>query len=132
MVISREGPQVDAPAFLETMANLVRDHLESAGYRGPFGIDGWEYESITGARMLMPLGEINARRTFGMVAHELVERVARPHWGEDAGPVALMFGKHEERDDDEDRIPLLGAAGAPEMHAWLERLQPVAASAARS
>jgi len=41
---------------------LVRDHLEVAGYLGPFGIDGWEYESITGARMLMPLGEINARR----------------------------------------------------------------------
>jgi len=132
IVVSEDGPALDAPAFLETMGNLVRDHLEAAGYLGPFGIDGWEYESITGARMLMPLGEINARRTFGMVAHALVERVARPHWKRVSGPVALRFGRRPEPEDRDHTIPLLGAADAPEMHAWLERLAPVSSRAPSS
>ena len=125
VIVSRDGPALDAGAFLDTMAKLVRDHLEQAGYEGPFSIDGFEYESVTGSCLLMPLGEINARRTFGMVAHALVNRVARPLWGQDPGPVALRFGRAGEPDTHETRLPLLGAADEPLMHAWLERV-PVA------
>lgn len=122
VVVTPEGPELDAPAYLHTIGDLVRDHLHEAGYEGPFGIDGWEYQSVTGTRMLMPLGEINARRTFGMVAHALAQRVAPRYWGDAAPAVALRFGKRPEGEDPTDCVPLLGAPDAPIMHAWLERL----------
>ena len=120
VVVTPEGPALDAPAYLHTIGDLVRDHLQGAGYRGPFGIDGWEYESATGARMLMPLGEINARRTFGMVAHELAERVGRPHWGADVAGIALRFGQRPDPSDPTICLPLLGKASEPVLLAWLE------------
>jgi hypothetical protein len=52
--------------------------LHRAGYRGPFGIDAWQYQDAAGVRHLHPLGEINARATFGLVAHALVERLRQP------------------------------------------------------
>jgi len=130
VVVSREGPDLDAGAFLHTLGGLVRDHLDEAGYEGPFGIDGFEYEGVTGSLLLMPLCEINARRTFGMVAQALVERVARPLWGDDPGPVALRFGRAGEPEDHATRLPLLGAPGEPLMHAWLERVERVPAPVA--
>jgi hypothetical protein len=42
--------------------------LRRAGYVGPFGIDAWRYRREDGALVLHPLGEINARMTFGLVA----------------------------------------------------------------
>ncbi len=127
VVVSDPPPDLDAAAFLETLGTLVRDHLDQAGYEGPFGIDGFEYEGVTGAPLLMPLLEINARMTFGMVAHALVERVARAHWGESATRVALRFGRAGEPETHDTRLPLLGAPDEPLMHAWLEKLEPTEA-----
>jgi len=45
----------------------VADRLRDAGYVGPFGIDAWRYRT-EGGTALNPLGEINARMTFGLVA----------------------------------------------------------------
>ncbi len=53
----------------------VADSLRRAGYVGPFGIDAWRYRREDGAVVLHPLGEINARMTFGLVAWTLAERV---------------------------------------------------------
>ena len=124
VIVSAEGPDLEAGAFLETLGTLVRDTLDQNGYEGPFGVDGFEYEGVTGARLLMPLLEINARRTFGMVAHALVERVAKPYWGDDAGRVALRFGRAGEPETHDSRLPLLGAADDALMLAWLERMPP--------
>ena len=48
--------------------------LAQAGYRGPFGIDGFVYRR-NGERSLQPMCEINARLSFGFVAHALAERL---------------------------------------------------------
>jgi hypothetical protein len=56
----------DRTRLLET-TEAVADHLRSAGYVGPFGIDAWRYRTDRGI-VLNPLGEINARMTFGLVA----------------------------------------------------------------
>jgi hypothetical protein len=48
--------------------------LRRAGYMGPFGIDAWSYRKQDGSIALHPLGEINARMTFGLVAWTLAER----------------------------------------------------------
>jgi hypothetical protein len=48
--------------------------LARAGYRGPFGIDGFVYQRA-GERALQPMCEINARLSFGFVAHVLAQRL---------------------------------------------------------
>jgi len=52
---------------LQETTEAVADHLRKAGYVGPFGIDAWRYRT-EGGIVLNPLGEINARMTFGLVA----------------------------------------------------------------
>ena len=51
--------------------------LRSSGYVGPFGVDAWRYRRADGAVVLNPLGEINARMTFGLVAWATAERLDR-------------------------------------------------------
>lgn len=64
----------DRDRLVET-TEAVAEALRSAGYVGPFGIDAWRYRREDGAVVLHPLGEINARMTFGLVAWALAERV---------------------------------------------------------
>jgi hypothetical protein len=56
----------DRDRLLET-TQAVAENLRNAGYVGPFGIDAWIYRTEAGTT-LNPLGEINARMTFGLVA----------------------------------------------------------------
>lgn len=51
----------------ETLLGVAR-FLREAGYAGPFGIDSWQYRRPDGGLAFHPLGEINARMTFGLVA----------------------------------------------------------------
>ena len=63
----------DRDRLLATTA-AVAASLRRAGYVGPFGIDAWSYRKEDGSIALHPLGEINARMTFGLVAWTLAER----------------------------------------------------------
>jgi hypothetical protein len=56
-------------------ALAVGEALRREGYAGPFGIDAWEYRREDGATVLHPLGEINARMTFGLVAWVMTKRL---------------------------------------------------------
>lgn len=49
--------------------------LDREGYRGPFGLDGWRHRPRWGSLALQPLGEINPRLTFGLIARALADRV---------------------------------------------------------
>ena len=60
------------PGMMEAVEGAGRA-LQRAGYAGPFGIDAWEYRAPDGLAF-NPLGEINARMTFGLVARALAER----------------------------------------------------------
>jgi len=51
---------------LLAVARQVAEVLGQQGYRGPAGIDAWRYRAADGIR-LHPLGEINARLTFGWI-----------------------------------------------------------------
>ncbi len=53
--------------LLRRTVEAVAEKLLDAGYVGPFGIDAWRYRTAAGTA-LHPLGEINARMTFGLVA----------------------------------------------------------------
>lgn len=54
--------------LLFSTALLVGRRLAKHGYLGVFGIDSWLWIDHAGNRHLNPLGEINARLTFGLVA----------------------------------------------------------------
>jgi len=57
--------------YLDDIAQSVSRALGDAGYRGPFSVDSFVYRGPEGERLLHPLCEINARFTFGHVAHGL-------------------------------------------------------------
>ncbi len=63
------------PSGLCDGAARVRDIFGQAGYRGPFGTDAFEYVAPDGALALRPVSEVNARFTFGHIAHEIRERL---------------------------------------------------------
>ncbi len=69
-----EGIDLEAGLAAEDRERLVATTeavataLRREGYVGPFGIDSWRYRRADGALVLNPLGEINARMTFGLVA----------------------------------------------------------------
>jgi hypothetical protein len=63
----------DRNRLLETV-EAVAAALRQVGYVGPFGIDAWSYKREDGVVVLNPLGEINARMTFGLVAWAEAER----------------------------------------------------------
>jgi hypothetical protein len=65
----------DRDRLLETV-EAVAAALRRAGYVGPFGIDAWRYRRDDGGLVLNPLGEINARMTFGLVAWAREERLS--------------------------------------------------------
>ena len=64
----------DRHQLLETV-EAVAAALRRAGYVGPFGIDAWRYRRADGSIHLHPLGEINARMTFGLVEWAAAERL---------------------------------------------------------
>lgn len=69
-----EGIDLEAGLSAEDRERLVATTeavgaaLRREGYVGPFGIDAWRYRREDGTLVLNPLGEINARMTFGLVA----------------------------------------------------------------
>jgi hypothetical protein len=67
----------DRDLLLETV-EAVAAALRRAGYVGPFGIDAWSYKREDGEVVLNPLGEINARMTFGLVAWVWAKRRPLP------------------------------------------------------
>jgi hypothetical protein len=68
------GLPVEAPRGMLEVVEGAGRALQRAGYVGPFGIDAWEYRGPGGSLAFNPLGEINSRMTFGLVARALAER----------------------------------------------------------
>lgn len=63
---------------MEEILRGVAQALRRAGYVGPFGIDAWQYRTPDGGLTFHPLGEINARMTFGLVAWATASLLAAP------------------------------------------------------
>jgi hypothetical protein len=114
------------PGERETMESVVSSTAEAllrAGYVGPFGIDAWRHRLPDGSVALHPLGEINARMTFGLVARALVDRVREPLGLDPEARVRLLFGK-ELPEDGGRVVPLLLPGPEGGGAAWLEISSP--------
>lgn len=59
-------PERDRERLIEVVT-AVAAALRGAGYVGPFGVDAWHWRRPDGTVAFHPLGEINARMTFGLV-----------------------------------------------------------------
>lgn len=89
---------------LHALVGRVAASLAEAGYRGPVGIDFWRYRQ--GDReILHPLGEINARLTFGRVARDLRARLF-PEAGPEHG-FELRFARGAAPPEDLNHVDLL-------------------------
>lgn len=99
----------EVPEQMREVVEGVASALRKAGYVGPFGIDSWQYRTSDGITF-NPLGEINARMTFGLVAWALAERLGIE------GPARLVLGR---RAPPEGSVPLL-LPGEKSAAAWIE------------
>ena len=59
----------------QLLANFkdVGECLQKISYQGPFGVDAFLYSNESGAPQLHALNEINARLTYGHIAHAYAE-----------------------------------------------------------
>lgn len=67
------GEEQDA---LEATFHAVAARLQATGYTGPLGLDAYRWRTPDGATRFHPLGELNPRLTFGLVARALAGRLA--------------------------------------------------------
>jgi hypothetical protein len=106
---------------LESVLTEVAEEAGRRGYRGALEVDCWRYRDCRGEARFHPLGEINARMSFGLVAHALRERLAREHEWVATAPVRLGFGTPPPAPKGVESIALLDAEPSGHGGAWLER-----------
>lgn len=99
--------------------------LARAGYRGPFGIDAFVYrhDAAPGGQALQPMCEINARLSFGFIAHALARRLgmSRLRLRVDAGSLPKRDPSHAAQAAPADSIiPLLLPGAGDDTAAWIE------------
>jgi len=75
----------DVAARLQATARAAAERVAAAGYRGPFAVDAFLYRGAAGPA-LHPLCELNARWSFGWIAHALARRLAARQLGFDPAP----------------------------------------------
>jgi hypothetical protein len=90
--------------------------LARRGYAGPFGVDVWRYRRRDGTVAWNPLGEVNARLTFGWVARAIAERLRGPLDLPDGALLRLRLGRRIPPRV----LPLLLPGTGDGIAAWLE------------
>ena len=106
------GLQSDERESLLATVERVGERLLAVGYRGPFGVDAWRYRDVDGALRFHPLGEINARLTFGFVGRCWYDKLVEDKELPGGSGAALHL----------DRLPLPTPAGAVTLgeRGWIE------------
>jgi len=92
--ISTERPGPVTPVERNELIEVVQAvgiRLRGAGYVGPFGLDGWWFRDRQSTVRFHPLGEINARCTFGLALHVLAARLEAA--GEPVGALRFRLGR---------------------------------------
>ncbi len=111
-------------SLLDSTANGVAGRLRIMGYSGPFGIDAWRHRDRDGRERFHPLGEINARMTFGLVARALEERLVDVGRIPGSSSLRLRFGKGAELERQTqvspELIPLVSPLGPASEAVWVE------------
>ena len=105
---------------IERIANQVARRAADEGYSGRASIDFWTYLDLDGVERLHPLGEINARCSFGHIANLLRFWLERSTpWIASRG-MCLRFGSLSQESENPDRIALLLPDENGRNAAWIE------------
>ncbi len=115
-------------ADFETALAGTAEALGQAEYSGPFGIDAWRYRRADGSVGFHPLGEINGRMTFGLIARALVDRLQIPLGLRPGARIRLRFGKPADSSHGVPTVPLLvptRPTGTPPVHTQPIKPHPI-------
>jgi len=106
---------------LETVVDAAADAAREEGYLGPLEVDCWSWRDSGGDEHFQPLGEINARISFGLVGRAIIETLGEATGWIAQEPARLLIGPQQLRDDSAEAIELLAPAKPDGCGAWLER-----------
>lgn len=101
----------------------VACRLGAAGYTGPFTVDCWRYRDARGSLRFHPLGEINGRMSFGLVAAALAARLVESGSVPDMALARLVVsvgGRSHAWKRSGEHMPLLLPSPKEPTAAWLE------------
>ena len=104
---------------MEEALDAAAGALRRAGYSGAFGLDAWRYRPPDGGTAFNPLGEINARLTFGFVARSLADRLREPLGIAPERPLRLRLGRPPQPSENRSILPLLRPESGSSA-AWIE------------
>ena len=128
------GLVFDSPApAVGLAAPADRDELEAAvtaaaevareeGYLGPLEIDCWSWRDENGADRFHPLGEINARISFGLVGRAIIEKLSGSHGWLVKKPARLNIGVGQAPSEDLPSAELLSPEPPDGCGAWLQQI----------
>ncbi|MEC7923434.1 MAG: hypothetical protein VX496_08570, partial [Planctomycetota bacterium] len=92
---------------LEAAVGAAADAAREEGYLGPLEVDCWSWRDSSGREHFHPLGEINARISFGLVGRAIIETLGEVTGWCSQEPARLLIGPQELRDDSAEAIELL-------------------------
>lgn len=109
---------------LEAAVSAAADAARKAGYLGPLEVDCWSWRDGSGGNHFHPLGEINARVSFGLIGRAIIEKLSESTGWLKREPARLVIGPPQLRTDSAETIELLSVAEPDRCGAWLERISP--------
>ena len=127
LVFDSPAPAVGlaAPADRDGLEAAVTAAAEAAreeGYLGPLEIDCWSWRDENGADRFHPLGEINARISFGLVGRAIIEKLSGSHGWLVKKPARLNIGAGQAPSEDLPSAELLSPEPPDGCGAWLQQI----------
>ena len=114
----RESSEDPFPTKVRNASLRVAEKLHAVGYRGPAGVDAWQGKTRDGAVFDQLLGEINARLTFGWLAHAWRSRLAEVKAIEPDTPLDLRTSS--EMGPPRSAIVLVEPGELDKLSAWID------------
>jgi hypothetical protein len=110
--IGVSGPLQDAGRIAQAAGVALRAY----DYEGPFGVDLY-LAAEPNRDTRLHLSEVNARFTFGHVAHALAKRARAALLWNGSAPITLRIGRGS---PPQGTVPILGPGGVETTSAWLD------------
>ncbi len=122
-IITSDDPSMLVGTEIQSAMRVCAEQVVSQlDLLGPYGVDGYVHGRDQGDPQLVPISEVNARMTMGIVAHAWRERVAEALWG--PGPHIVRLGFGARTSNDATTTCLVRDTESGESIAWLERVLP--------
>jgi len=109
-------------AELEATVAAASEAAREEGYLGPLEIDCWSWRDENGTDRFHPLGEINARISFGLVGRAIIEKLSCSQDWLVKEPARLNIGTGQAHSEDVPSTELLSPEPPDGCGAWLQQV----------